>query len=958
MKNLKRALSFALATVMLVGMMVVGVSAADFGDADKIEHAEAVNTLVTLGVIKGKDDGNFDPEGIVTRAEMAKMICVALNGGKDPVLGTKAVPTYTDIKGHWAESYIEYCSSLGIVAGRGDGSFDPDATVTATEAAKMLLVAMNYNSKVFEFTGASWAINVNREANSAKLYDGIEDVTVDAGIARDAVAQMVFNAIQRKTMYRGWSQDMTTGNITETYRLEGDSILLDKFGVVKVEGVVTKNEYSKNSEEGKTTLAITNGDELTQAGHYFGATATFKVTTGADEFGRAVALYVKPAAAAATSSIKATVLGGAILSDVNDVYTTTAKTAAGDTLADVADDNGLELDDTNTYTGSAGQAAFDKDLTTYVANYATQTSAIATAKNGEETVLIDNDGDGVVEIVLQNTYTFGKVTTYSTANDGKLIIQSASGTATETKANENVVGMADIAKDDFVNYIKVDDTYYVTKAKTFEGKMDAFKASTNIVVDGDTYKLSGNTLYTNGGKITAISTIASTTYVGKDLVVYLDAFGYAIGAEAAAAKSFLYVSNAASNGNDGTSMNSNGTVKAYVVLEDGITATYVVDDVDGYDVTGTSNDTIGAHGVQVGAVYKYVIDADGKLDLTTIAEDSGEDSFTAGKSTTTAANANFLFENGKSTVTTKTGQSILADNSTLFIYITKNDTGSIKSMTTYVGKDKAPSVKATSGNTVKSIVVANSEDATLADLVVVETKATAASNFIYLYKYVKSYEDTVEYLAIVGDSVGEKVTVKTTDTKLSGAYEYTINSDDEYELSTAPATTVTAHTKLVSGNALVLNNGIEVSIKDAVIAIIDGDDTAVGYTLNTANDYVTVVYDSTTLVAKAVYVLEAYASDNANVLAVNGTTTKVTTETGFDYKSAHASAADVKNSVVVSAKASKVVLAAAEPGNLAAAKTATDATGTLTSGGTYYLVVVSEDGTAYSVSTIKCNTAV
>ena len=46
MRNLKRALSLALASVMLMGMMVVGTSAAstsNFTDADKISNAEAVD---------------------------------------------------------------------------------------------------------------------------------------------------------------------------------------------------------------------------------------------------------------------------------------------------------------------------------------------------------------------------------------------------------------------------------------------------------------------------------------------------------------------------------------------------------------------------------------------------------------------------------------------------------------------------------------------------------------------------------------------------------------------------------------------------------------------------------------------------------------------------------------------------------------------------------------------------
>ena len=168
MRNLKRALSLAMASIMVLGMMVVGAGAVsydDFSDKDKIVNDDAVSMLVELNVINGKDDGSFDPEGIVTRAEMAKMICVVLNGGKDPSLGNVSNYTYTDTVGHWAAAYIEYCTTLGIVAGDGTGKFNPSNTVTGAEAAKMLLVALGFKSEIEGFTGANWAVNVNVRAN-------------------------------------------------------------------------------------------------------------------------------------------------------------------------------------------------------------------------------------------------------------------------------------------------------------------------------------------------------------------------------------------------------------------------------------------------------------------------------------------------------------------------------------------------------------------------------------------------------------------------------------------------------------------------------------------------------------------------------------------------------------------------------------------------------------------------
>ena len=56
-------------------------------------------------------------------------------------------------------------------------------------AAKMLLVAMGYDSEIFNFTGADWEINVNRQANEAKLYEEIKSIDTSAGLSRDNTAQ-------------------------------------------------------------------------------------------------------------------------------------------------------------------------------------------------------------------------------------------------------------------------------------------------------------------------------------------------------------------------------------------------------------------------------------------------------------------------------------------------------------------------------------------------------------------------------------------------------------------------------------------------------------------------------------------------------------------------------------------------------------------------------------------------
>ena len=195
----KRFCCMLLTTAMLLSVTAMGAGAA-YQDQDQIKHKEAVEKLASLNIMEGRDTGNFDPNTYVTRAEMCKMICIALNGGTDPVLKAKTPPTYWDTKGHWAAEYIEYCSALGIVSGTGNGDFQPDASITGVQAAKMMLVAMGYKT---DYTGNSWALLVSIDAVAANLYEQLDDLDSKEPLCRDDAAQLIYNGIMASMVKYG-----------------------------------------------------------------------------------------------------------------------------------------------------------------------------------------------------------------------------------------------------------------------------------------------------------------------------------------------------------------------------------------------------------------------------------------------------------------------------------------------------------------------------------------------------------------------------------------------------------------------------------------------------------------------------------------------------------------------------------------------------------------------------------
>ena len=79
MKNLKRILALVLCLAMVMGL-AISAGATSFTDDDSIseDNATAVEVLTSLGIINGYTDGSFQPTETVTRAEVAKMTAVAI----------------------------------------------------------------------------------------------------------------------------------------------------------------------------------------------------------------------------------------------------------------------------------------------------------------------------------------------------------------------------------------------------------------------------------------------------------------------------------------------------------------------------------------------------------------------------------------------------------------------------------------------------------------------------------------------------------------------------------------------------------------------------------------------------------------------------------------------------------------------------------------------------------------
>ena len=100
-------------------------------------YNNAISTLTKAGILKGYEDGTFQPNGYITRAEFATIAIRFFSGvyeGED---------LFPDIKGHWAEDYINNAANKGLVKGYEDGTFGPDRYITRAEAVTLVNRTLN-----------------------------------------------------------------------------------------------------------------------------------------------------------------------------------------------------------------------------------------------------------------------------------------------------------------------------------------------------------------------------------------------------------------------------------------------------------------------------------------------------------------------------------------------------------------------------------------------------------------------------------------------------------------------------------------------------------------------------------------------------------------------------------------------------------------------------------------------
>ena len=300
MRNLKRALSLLLSSAMVLGMMVMGSSAASYTDVTSKENVEAIEVLKAVGVMTGDENGNFNPNKQVTRAEMAVVMANLLDLKVEDFKGA-SLP-FTDVP-EWAVPYVAACYADGITAGISATQYGSNNSVTTAQAALMMMKALGYFQYSRDF-GSDWQVATVKQGSKIDLFDGIV-AGASTAMTRNDVAQLTLNTLE--------STMVETDGTNTTITLPG-GITIDSGDTKYVDRTTSKYDYNDSKENTLQLCENLYGDDL-------------KKTDKADEFGRPgnTWTYEKDEVAFASEKPVATYAGADfdkdVVEDLNDDYT-------------------------------------------------------------------------------------------------------------------------------------------------------------------------------------------------------------------------------------------------------------------------------------------------------------------------------------------------------------------------------------------------------------------------------------------------------------------------------------------------------------------------------------------------------------------------------------------------------------------------------------------------------------
>ena len=230
------ALFLAVVTCLSLAVSASAASISDFKDVDtKAWYAEAVSAAVDNGLLYGKSSAIIDPNGDMTRAEMATIINRSFGCYK-----TADISQYNDVsKSKWYYKDVALAVQMGTYNGRSSSSMAPDAPISRQEAMTVVARALELDYDAYAKTDLSafsdrseisnWALPYVRAMVGADYIHGrTKGLEPLDNITRAEFAQIFYNIIGTYIVSKGtYDKDIKGSVLIRTDDVELKNLTVD-----------------------------------------------------------------------------------------------------------------------------------------------------------------------------------------------------------------------------------------------------------------------------------------------------------------------------------------------------------------------------------------------------------------------------------------------------------------------------------------------------------------------------------------------------------------------------------------------------------------------------------------------------------------------------------------------------------------------------------------------------------
>ncbi len=255
---MKRVVSLILCVMLVIGSITVA-AAPSFADTGTSPYADAIKTWVDHGVIFGRDDATFDPNGIINRAEMAAIL------GRTFGYKETTANTFGDLSPNaWYYDDMLRAVKAGVYVGSGDGNINPEASITRAEAvimfARAFMVSESYSEAYPGEYIPDWGVSIVNGMYHAGYLDGLfaDGFNYATPMTRAETTQLLQNCTPNYFNVPGTYNDIDSGNVviaTDGVTLKGITVS----GNVIISEGVEQGGVTLNNVKVSGTIAVKGG---------------------------------------------------------------------------------------------------------------------------------------------------------------------------------------------------------------------------------------------------------------------------------------------------------------------------------------------------------------------------------------------------------------------------------------------------------------------------------------------------------------------------------------------------------------------------------------------------------------------------------------------------------------------------------------------------------------------------